>query len=138
MRKRTQYAQNIIDDIFLKQYDEAVKKNFKIDLSKSKKDKDSPKSLDELPAHMQLNYKQSIEIAEEELINQVLDKNKYHLIRKRLNYDLTVLGIGAVKTTFNRSEGIVLDYVDPVNLVYSYTEDPIHILKILTLKIYTT
>ena len=124
MRKRTQYAQNIIDDIFLRQYDEKVKETLGIDISKGDKSKDAPKSLDELPAHMQLNYKQSIEIAEEELINQVLDKNKYHLIRKRLNYDLTVLGIGAVKTTFNRSEGIVLDYVDPVNLVYSYTEDP--------------
>jgi hypothetical protein len=73
---------------------------------------------------MQLNYKQSIEIAEEELINQVLDKNKYHLVRKRLNYDLTVLGISAVKTTFNRSEGIVLDYCDPAKMVWSYTEDP--------------
>tara|TARA_R110001632_G_scaffold1469_4_gene6462 strand:- start:2 stop:1894 length:1893 start_codon:yes stop_codon:yes gene_type:complete len=73
---------------------------------------------------MQLNYKQSIEVAEEELINQVLDKNKYHLIRKRLNYDLTVLGISCVKTTWNKSEGIVIDYVDPANIVYSYTDDP--------------
>jgi hypothetical protein len=124
MRKRTKYAQNIIDDIMMRQYDEAVKESFGVDLSESKKTKDAPKSLDELPAHMQLNYKQSIEIAEEELINQVLDKNKYHLVRKRLNYDLTVLGISAVKTTFNRSEGIVLDYCDPAKMVWSYTEDP--------------
>ena len=73
---------------------------------------------------MQLNYKQSIELAEEELISQVLDKNKYHLIRKRLNYDLTVLGIACVKTAFNRAEGIKLEYVDPARIVYSYTEDP--------------
>ena len=33
---------------------------------------------------MQLDYKQSIEIAEEEVINNVLDKNKYDLIRKDL------------------------------------------------------
>ena len=124
MRKRTKYAQDIIDDIFLKKYDESVKETFGLDISRGDKSKDAPKSLDELPAHMQLNYKQSIEIAEEELINQVLDKNKYHLVRKRLNYDLTVLGIAAVKTTFNRSEGIVLDYVDPARMVWSYTEDP--------------
>ena len=98
MRKRTKYAQDIIDDIFLKQYDEKVKETFGIDLSKGSKVKDAPQTLDDLSAHMQLNYKQSIELAEEELINQVLDKNKYHLVRKRLNYDLTVLGIGAVKT----------------------------------------
>ena len=124
MRKRTKYAQNIIDDIQRQKYNLAVKEAFGIDLSKSDNSKDSPQTLDELPAHMQLNYKQSVELAEEELINQVLDKNKYHLIRKRLNYDLTVLGIGAVKTSFNKSEGIVLDYVDPANIVYSYTEDP--------------
>ena len=96
MRKRTKYAQDIIDDIFLKQYDETVKETFGLDISRGDKSKDAPKSLDELPAHMQLNYKQSIEIAEEELINQVLDKNKYHLIRKRLNYDLAVLGLSLI------------------------------------------
>jgi hypothetical protein len=124
VQKRTKYAQSIIEDIQLRQFDEQVKEQFGIDLSQSKKDENSPATLDELPTHMQLNYKASIEIAEEELINQVLDKNKYHLIRKRLNYDLTVLGISAVKTSFNKSEGIVVDYVDPARLVYSYTEDP--------------
>jgi len=124
MRKRTQYAQNIIDDIETARYNEAVQETFGIDIRKSKDTKDAPKSIDELGTHMQLNYKQSIEIAEEELINQILDKNKYHLVRKRLNYDLTVLGIAATKTTFNRSEGITIDYVDPANMVWSYTDDP--------------
>ena len=124
IKKRTQYAQNIIEDIQLQQFDAQVQQQFGIDLSKSEKNENSPASIDELPTHMQLNYKDSIEIAEEELINQVLDKNKYHLVRKRLNYDLTVLGIAAVKTSFNKSEGIVIDYVDPARIVYSYTEDP--------------
>ena len=124
VKKRTEYAQRIIEDIQLQQFDAQVQQEFGVDLSQSKKDENSPQSLDELPAHMQLNYKQSIEIAEEELINQVLDKNKYHLIRKRLNYDLAVLGIAATKTTFNRSNGIVTEYVDPARIVYSYTEDP--------------
>ena len=66
----------------------------------------------------------AIEVAEEEVIDQVLNKNKFHLIRKRLNYDLTVLGISCVKTSWNPSEGIVVEYVDPANLVYSYTNDP--------------
>jgi hypothetical protein len=73
---------------------------------------------------MQMDYKDSIEVAEEELINQVLDYNRYDLIRKRLNYDLTVLGISCVKTNFNRSNGIEIHYVDPASLVYSYTDDP--------------
>jgi hypothetical protein len=54
----------------------------------------------------------------------VLDRNKYDLIRRRLAYDLTTLGIGAVKTNWNKSEGIMVEYVDPAALVYSYTEDP--------------
>jgi hypothetical protein len=73
---------------------------------------------------MQLNYKQSVEIAEEELISNVLDYNKFSEIKKRLAYDLTVLGIAASKTSFNLSEGITIDYVDPANLVYSATDDP--------------
>ena len=73
---------------------------------------------------MQLDYKQSVEIAEEELIENVLSYNKYDEIKKRLAYDLTVLGISAVKTDFNLANGITVNYVDPANLVYSYTEDP--------------
>ena len=73
---------------------------------------------------MQLSYKQSIEIAEEEAINNVLAANKWDLTRRILIYDLTVLGIGCVKTNFNTSEGIKTEYVDPAYLVYSYTEDP--------------
>ena len=73
---------------------------------------------------MQLEYKQSIEIAQEQAIQVVLNTNKYDLLKRRINYDLTVLGIGAIKNNFNKSEGIKLEYVDPANLVYSYTESP--------------
>ena len=73
---------------------------------------------------MQMTYKQNVEVAEEEVINNVLDFNKYNEIKKRLAHDLTTIGIGAVKTSFNKSEGIVTDYVDPANVIYSYTEDP--------------
>ena len=73
---------------------------------------------------MQLTYKQAVEIAEEQALNVLFEGNKYELIKKQFYYDLTVLGIGAVKTSFNTSEGVVIDYVDPANLVYSYTESP--------------
>jgi hypothetical protein len=73
---------------------------------------------------MQLNYKQSVEIAEEEVINNVLDFNKYELTKKRLVEDIVTIGIGAVKTSFNKSEGVVIDYVNPANMVWSYTNDP--------------
>jgi len=83
-----------------------------------------PETQEELDLHMQLSYKQSIEIAEEEAISNTLAFNKWDLTRRRLNYDLTVLGIAAVKTNFNTSNGITVDYVDPAYMVYSYTEDP--------------
>ena len=32
--------------------------------------------------------------------------------------------MGCVKNTFTQSEGIKIEYVDPANIVYSYTESP--------------
>ena len=39
-------------------------------------------------------------------------------------YDLTTIGIACVKDKFTTSEGIKVEYVDPANIVYSYTESP--------------
>jgi len=83
-----------------------------------------PKTDEELSLYMQLNYKPAIEIAEEEAINTILEENKYIDLRKRLDYDLTVLGIGVSKHEFLPGSGVKVSYVDPANIVYSYTEDP--------------
>jgi len=123
-RKRTRYAEKIIRDMNAKEYLMRVKNELGQDLFNTTDPSSLPESDEELELHLQLSYKQSVEIAEEELINQILDRNKYELINRRLNYDLTVLGIAAAKTSWNKANGIVLDYVDPANLVYSYTEDP--------------
>jgi hypothetical protein len=124
VQKRTKYAENILIDINAKQFIDKVKQTTGIDLYSNPDRENAPIDEEELELHMQMNYKQSVEVAEEEVINTILAKNKYNLIRKRLNYDLTVLGISCVKTGFNRSEGVTVDYVDPAALVYSYTEDP--------------
>ena len=73
---------------------------------------------------MQLNYKPAIEIAEETAIDTMFDENHYDDIRKRIDYDLTVLGVGVAKTEFLPGSGVKVEYVDPANVVYSYTEDP--------------
>lgn len=83
-----------------------------------------PNSDEELSLYMQLNYKPAIEIAEEEAINTILEENKYVDLRKRVDYDLTVIGIGIVKHEFLPGAGVEISYVDPANVVYSYTEDP--------------
>ena len=125
LQARTAYAQSILRDMYSRKSIKKAKELIGMDLSNSPLSEDElPDTKEELDIHMQLTYKQSIEIAEEEAINNVLANNKWDLIRRRLNYDLTVLGIACVKTNFNKSEGITIDYVDPSYIVYSYTEDP--------------
>lgn len=85
---------------------------------------DLPENDEELSLYMQLNYKPAIEIAEEEAINTMFEENHYDEIRKRLNYDATVIGISVAKHEFLQGEGVRISYVDPANVVYSYTEDP--------------
>jgi hypothetical protein len=83
-----------------------------------------PSTDEEMSLHMQLNYKPAIEIAEEEAINTIMDENKFFDTVSRYNYDLAVLGIGVVKHEFLPGAGVEIDYVDPANMIYSYTEDP--------------
>jgi len=125
IKKRTEYANGLAQDIFGQDIINQVKQTTGQDISNTNISQDNlPKTIEEMELHLQLTYKQSIEIAEEEAINQVLDKNKFNLLQRRLNYDLVTLGIAAAKTNFNTSNGITLDYVDPAYMVYSYTEDP--------------
>ena len=83
-----------------------------------------PQNDEELSLYMQIHYKPAIEIAEEVAINTIFDENHYDDIRKRLDYDMTVIGIGIAKHEFLLGEGVKISYVDPANMVYSYTEDP--------------
>jgi hypothetical protein len=125
LKNRTAYAQSILRDMYSQDLLNKANGVTGQDFSASPLSADAlPENQEELDLHMQLSYKQSIEIAEEEAINNVLAANKWDLTRRRLNYDLTVLGIACVKTNFNVSEGIRTQYVDPAYLVYSYTEDP--------------
>ena len=121
--KRTEYMESILMDMETKDFQEFVEQAFDVDLRQTPKE-ELPDSVEELELHMQLNYKQAVEIAEEQAINTILNGNNYDLTRRRLNYDLTVLGIACAKTIFTKSEGIKVEYVDPANLIYSYTESP--------------
>ena len=123
-QQRTDFAFNALRDIQQKDNKEELAKLTGQNFYASADPESLPNDPGELDLYMQLNYKQSVEIAEEELINNVLDFNKYEETKKRLAYDLTVLGIAASKTSFNLSEGVTVDYVDPANLVYSATDDP--------------
>ena len=121
--KRTAYMDSVLADMRTKDLNAFTEDAFGIQISEHDEEM-LPDSEEELALHMQLSYKQAVEIAEEQAINTLLDGNKFELIKKRFYYDLTVLGIGATKTGFNTSEGVTIDYVDPANLVYSYTDSP--------------
>jgi hypothetical protein len=123
VEKRTKYMEAIIRDLQTEELNNFAAQEFGINLFENNPDK-LPASEEELDLHMQLSYKQGIEIAEEEAINVMLDDNRYDLTKKRYYYDLATLGIGAVKNNFTETEGVTVEYVDPAYMVYSYTEDP--------------
>ena len=123
IEKRTQYMESILGDMRSVDLNEFTEQAFGIQISENDPET-LPESEEELALHMQLTYKQAVELAEEQALNVLMEGSKYELIKKRFYYDLTVLGIGAVKTDFNTSEGATIKYVDPADLIYSYTESP--------------
>jgi hypothetical protein len=121
--KRTEYMESMLRDMQSKEFNDVAQKNFNMNLYENDKET-LPDTEEELALHMQLDYKQSVELAEEQAINVLMEGSKFDLIKRRTIYDLATIGIGATKTTFDWSEGAKVQYVDPANLVYSYTESP--------------
>ncbi len=121
---RSKYAEDILRDIQAKKFLNILQADLGLDLFNSSDPQELPENKEELDLHMMLSYKQASEIACEEAINNTLEFNKYGLTKKRLLEDLVVLGMSAVKTNWNRAEGVKVEYVDPTRLVHSYSEDP--------------
>jgi hypothetical protein len=123
VEKRTKYMEEIMSDMQNQQFDQQASQQFGINTRESEV-QELPETPEELQLHMQLDYKQAVEIAQEQALALLFEGSNYELIKKRFYRDLTVLGIGAVKTNFTTSEGATVEYVDPADLVYSYTESP--------------
>jgi len=123
LKKRTDYATSILQDMAAKPYLQNLQQGLGVNEFQTDQE-NLPESPEELDLHMQLSYKESVEIAEEEVIENTLAKNRFDNVKKRFNYDLVTLGIGCAKTSWNPANGVTVDYVDPANLIYSYTEDP--------------
>ena len=121
--RRSKYQDMIQADMVSKDLLLQVKDQFGVDAFDTNPD-ELPENDEELSLYMQLNYKPAIEIAEEEAINTVLEENRYNETRKRVDYDIATLGIGMAKHMFLPGDGVRVEYVDPANVVYSYTEDP--------------
>ena len=123
VKERTEFVETLERDMIAKDIIKTMQSDLGVEGGQVPKD-EVPNTQEELELYMQINYKQSIEIAHEQAIDNVFKRNSYHELKKRLDYDQTVLGISCAKHTFNNTDGIKLEYVDPANLVYSYTDDP--------------
>ena len=121
--KRSKYQQMIEGQMVAKPVLEFIQQKSGVNPFSMEPD-DLPQTDEELSLYMQLNYKPAIEIAQEEAIDTLFDENKYIDLRKRFDYDLTVLGLSVAKHEFLPGAGVKVSYVDPANVVYSYTEDP--------------
>tara|TARA_R100001443_G_scaffold105564_1_gene114593 strand:+ start:1356 stop:3773 length:2418 start_codon:yes stop_codon:yes gene_type:complete len=123
MTQRTEYMDSMLRDMRNKDVNQFIAQAFGRNMAENDPET-LPQSEEELQLHMQLDYKQSIEIAEEQALNTLFNNNKYENTKKRLYYDLAVIGIGCIKNTFDTARGITIEYVDPAHLVWSHTDSP--------------
>ena len=121
--KRGEFQREIEKNVVAKNLFNQIEKDFQVPMFTADP-KNLPESDSEMELYMQLNYKPGIEIANEIAINTMLEESHYINTRKRVDYDITTLGIGICKHMFQKGDGIRVEYVDPANVVYSYTEDP--------------
>ena len=121
--RRTRFVEEIEEDMNSKEFIQELDAELGIDVSNVPADQ-LPDTTEELELYMQIAYKQGIEIAQEQAIDNIFMQNKYPELKRRLDEDLVVCGIAAAKHTFNNTDGIKLEYVDPADLIYSYTDDP--------------
>jgi hypothetical protein len=122
--KRNLFQEMVEADMVAKDFLKLTKDQMGID-AYSIKPEEIPETDEELSLYMQLKFKPSVEIAAEVAISNLLEMNDYRdSIKPRLDYDLVTIGMAAAKHSFLPGAGVVLDYVDPANLVHSYTEKP--------------
>ena len=123
LKEKTDYVESMLRDMNNRILLEKIDSSTGINMFKNDP-KELPQTKEELSVKMQLEYKPSIEIAQEEALSNVFDLNKFDLVKRRCDYDQVVIGMSCAKSTFNTAEGIRIEYVDPVDIVYSYTDSP--------------
>lgn len=86
---------------------------------------DMPDSTEEAEIFLESNVKTGAEVAAQISANLTLKWNDFSdAVYRRCVNDIATLGMGVVKRSNDPNEGIKVSYVDPVNFIHSYTEDP--------------
>ena len=81
--KRTEYIENIVKDMQNKEFYTAAEQGLRLPMFNSENPSELPENNEEISLQMQLNYKQSIEIAEEEAVNNLFGLNDDEVVKKR-------------------------------------------------------
>jgi hypothetical protein len=84
-----------------------------------------PDSLEEAEIFLDTNIKTDAEIAAQVATNMTLSWSNFNdgAYRRCVN-DLASIGVAVTKRSNDPNYGIKIDYVDPLNFVHSFTEDP--------------
>ena len=85
-KEREEFMSSVAGDMKMQGFDGVMAQQLGMDTTESDIE-ELPESTEELSLYMQLQYKQAIEIAEEQAINLLFEGNNYELIKKRFFYD---------------------------------------------------
>ena len=84
-----------------------------------------PDSMEDAEMHMEMTYKQSLEIVVEQVISLIFSINNYdNETKRRLIHSIIVDGFGVVKTTADRDRGITVENVDGKFFITSPSDHP--------------
>lgn len=121
--KKNVFQDMVEADMAAKDFLLKTKEEFGVDAFNVNPD-ELPENDEEMELYMNLKYKASIEIAEEIAIDTILKMSDFKLIEEMIDKDQTEIGVSWVKHEFLAGEGVRVDYVDPANMIWSYSEKP--------------
>lgn len=119
MSKRRKKRNELLGNLYDKDFIEEFKEKSKIDIAE---DEIIPESLEEVDLHMNINFKQSVEIAMQEAIKYTFFLNDYpDEVRRLMAYDIIAGGFCVGKDYLDPTKGIKTEHVDIEDFVYSDT-----------------
>lgn len=117
-KQRDKFFENIIKKNEIKELEEMAGTPL-VDFDDS-----APQTSDEIDIYMEMEYRQPIEIAMEEIVDFEMYNNDWDNIRERIIRDIVENNKGAARVYWDENNNIRIRYVDIADLIHSYTEDP--------------